>query len=220
MALRCPTLRTVDPDHMTPVASATNPQERILHAATDLFAQVGFNGASTRDIARLAAVNDATVYRHFVSKKNLFVTVLEAELQKLRVRPDLLVQVANAEDLRSALCVIFELLTDALAGQPRLLRLLQFSVLEFESGLQPLYQRYLGELLEGAATYLASWRERGSLRCEDPRAMVVAFAVTVVGLQTLYPIFGDEQLLRPGRDSAAECADLWHAVLAGTHRVQ
>ena len=205
---------------MTTVASATNPQERILHAATDLFAQVGFNGASTRDIARLAAVNDATVYRHFVSKKNLFVAVLEAELQKLRVRPDLLVQVANAEDLRSALCVVFELLTDALAGQPRLLRLLQFSVLEFESGLQPLYQRYLGELLEGAATYLASWCERGALRCEDPRAMVVAFAVTVVGLQTLYPIFGDEQLLRPERDSAAECADLWHIVLAGTHRVQ
>ena len=49
--------------------------------------------------------------------------------------------------------MIFELLTDALAGQPRLLRLLQFSVLEFESDLQPLYQRYLGELLEGAATY-------------------------------------------------------------------
>lgn len=192
-----------------------------MHAATDLFAQVGFNGASTRDIARLAAVNDATIYRHFASKKNLFVTILESELQKLRVRPELLVQVANAEDLRSALCAIFGLLTDTLAGQPRLLRLLQFSVLEFESGLQPLYQRYLGELLEGAATYLGSWRERGALRCEDPRAMVVGFAVTVVGLQTLYPIFGAEQLsLRPGRDSAAECADLWHAVLAGTYRVQ
>jgi AcrR family transcriptional regulator len=206
---------------MTPVAIATNPQERILQAATDLFSQVGFNGASTRDIARLAAVNDATIYRHFASKKNLFVTVLEAELQKLRVRPDLLVQVANAEDLRSALGVIFELLTDALAAQPRLLRLLQFSVLEFKSDLQPLYQRYLGELLEGAATYLRSWRERGALRCEDPRAMVVAFAVTVVGMQTLFPIFGAEQLsMRSGQDSAAECADLWHAVLAGTHRVQ
>lgn len=201
---------------MTRVASAINPQERILHAAADLFAQVGFNGASTRDIARLAAVNDATIYRHFTSKKNLFVMVLEAELKKLRVRPDLLVQVANAEDLRSALRVIFGLLTDALAGQPRLLRLLQFSVLEFETDLQPLYQRYLGELLEGAAAYLGSWAERGGPRCEAPRALVVAFAVTVVGLQTLYPIFSSEQLpLRSGRDRAEECADLWYAVLAG-----
>lgn len=199
-------------------ASATNARERILYAATDLFAQLGFYGASTREIARLAAVNDATVYRHFSSKKDLFVTVLEVELQKLRVRADLSVQVANAEDVRSALCVIFELLTEALAGQPRLLRLLQFSVLEFDSTLQPLYQRYLGELLEGASSYLASWRQRGELRCEDPRTMVVAFAVTVVGLQTLYPIFGGEQ--RPGRDSAAECADLWHSVLAATHRMQ
>jgi AcrR family transcriptional regulator len=205
---------------MTSVTSATNPQERILHAATDLFAQVGFNGASTRDIARLAAVNDATIYRHFDSKKNLFVRVLEAELQKLRVRPDLLVQVANADDLHTALGVIFELLTDALAGQPRLLRLLQFSVLEFESDLRPLYQRYLGELLEGAATYLGSWRERGALRCEDPRAMVVAFAVTVVGLQTLYPLFDASRVMRSRRDSAAECADLWHIVLARSHGVQ
>lgn len=204
---------------MTSVTRATNPQERILYAATDLFAQLGYNGASTRDIARLAEVNDATIYRHFDSKKNLFVRVLEAELQKLRVRPDLLVQVANADDLHSALSVIFELLRDALAGQPRLLRLLQFSVLEFESDLQPLYQRYLGELLEGAATYLASWRERSALRCEDPRAMVAAFAVTVVGLQTLYPLFGARVSLPPGRDSAAECAELWHAVLARAHGV-
>ena len=204
---------------MTPTVSATNPQKRILHAAADLFAQVGFNGASTRDIARLASVNDATVYRHFSSKKDLFAAVLEAELQKLRVRADLLMHVANVEDVRAALCVIFELLTEALAGQPRLLRLLQFSVLEFGSALQPLYQKYLGELLEGAAAYLESWRPRDALLCENPRAMVVAFAVTVVGLQTLYPLFGGKQLaLRPVRDSAADCVDLWHAVLASTNR--
>ena len=92
---------------MTPTVSATNPKERILHAAADLLAQVGFSGASTRALARLAAVNDATIYRHFDSKKNLFVRVLDAELQKLRVRPDLLVQVANTDDIHSALGVIF-----------------------------------------------------------------------------------------------------------------
>ncbi len=206
---------------MPPVASATKPQERILHAAAELFARVGFNGASTRDIARLAAVNDATVYRHFSSKKNLFAAVLEAELQKLSVRADLLMHVANVEDLQSALGVIFELLTEALAGQPRLLRLLQFSVLEFGSDLQPLYQKYLGELLEGATTYLESWRKRDVLLCENPRALVVAFAVTVVGLQTLYPLFGKVHLsLRPMHNNAAECVDLWHAVLVGTHPVQ
>src|SRR5664279_4896847 len=100
---------------MTSVARTTFPRERILQAAADLFAEAGFRGASTRDIARTALVNDATVYRHFSSKKDLFAAVLEADLQKLRVRADLLVQVANAEDLRSALCLIFALLTTSLA---------------------------------------------------------------------------------------------------------
>jgi AcrR family transcriptional regulator len=204
---------------MTFVTGATNPQERILHAAADLFAEVGYSGASTRDIAKMAAVNDATVYRHFLSKKVLFAAVLEAELKKLSVRADLMVHVANAENIRAALAVIFELLTEALAGRPRLLRLLHFSVLEFGSDLQPLYHKYLGVLLDGAATYLESWREREDLHCEDPRAMIVAFAVTVVGLQTLYPLFGGEPIsLRPRQENAARCTELWRALLVGGHR--
>lgn len=195
-----------------------NPQEHILHAATDLFAEVGYSGASTRDIAKMAAVNDATVYRHFLSKKLLFAAVLEAELKKLSVRADLMVHVANAEDIRTALAVIFELLTEALAGRPRLLRLLHFSVLEFGSDLQPLYHKYLGVLPDGAATYLESWREREELHCEDPRAMVVAFAVTVVGLQTLYPLFGEQPIsLRSRQENADQCTELWRALLVGGH---
>src|SRR5579862_7811728 len=201
---------------MTLITGAINPQERILHAAANLFAEVGYSGASTRDIAKMAAVNDATVYRHFSSKKVLFAAVLETELQKLSVRANLIVHIANAEDIRSALTAIFELLTEALAGQPRLLRLLQFSVLEFGTDLQPLYQKYLGVLLDGAATYLDSWRGREDLHYEDPRAMVVAFAVTVVGLQTLYPLFGGEPVpLPPRQENAAKCAELWRSLLVG-----
>jgi AcrR family transcriptional regulator len=205
---------------MTSVTSATS-QERILQAATDLFSEVGFSGASTRDIARMAAVNDATVYRHFSSKKDLFAAVLEGELRKLSVRADLLLHVSNTDDLQSALRIIFELLTEALVGQPRLLRLLQFSVLEFGDTMQPLYHKYLGELLDGAAAYLGSSQERGPLLSGDPRAMVAAFATTVVGLQTLYPLFGGERLAgRPMAESADACSNLWHTVLFGSHGLQ
>ena len=197
-----------------PVAGIIQPQERILQAAAELFAEVGYSGASTRDIARIAAVNDATVYRHFSSKNKLFGAVLEAELKKLSVRVDLMVHVVDAKDVRSALSVIFDLLTEALAGQPRLLRLLQFSVLEFGAELQPLYHKYLGVLIEAAVTYLEFWQKRHELHCKDARSMVVAFAVMVVGLQTLYPLFEHEQIsLRTAQENAAKCADLWRTLL-------
>jgi AcrR family transcriptional regulator len=197
------------------ITGTKSPQERILSAATDRFAEVGYSGASTRDIARAAAVNDATVYRHFSSKKELFGAVLETELMKLTIRTASVKLVATKKDTRATLCAIFESLTKALLGEPKLLRLLQFSVLEFGYGMQPLYNKYLTALLHEATTYLESRRAADELQCNDPRGMVVALAVTVVGLQTLYPLFEGEVIsLRPRQENAAKCVDLWLALLA------
>jgi AcrR family transcriptional regulator len=45
---------------------------RILEAALDAFAERGYDGVSTREIARHAEVTSATVYHHFPSKFSLY----------------------------------------------------------------------------------------------------------------------------------------------------
>ncbi len=45
---------------------------RILEAAFALFAEKGFSGTTTREIAELASVNEVTIFRHFRSKEALF----------------------------------------------------------------------------------------------------------------------------------------------------
>jgi AcrR family transcriptional regulator len=45
---------------------------RILEAALDAFAERGYDGVSTREIARYAEVTSATVYHHFPSKFSLY----------------------------------------------------------------------------------------------------------------------------------------------------
>jgi AcrR family transcriptional regulator len=50
---------------------------KILSAARELFAIKGFDGASVRDIARLAEVNIAAVNYHFSSKEKLFHQVMD-----------------------------------------------------------------------------------------------------------------------------------------------
>lgn len=58
---------------------------RILKAATEVFAAAGIAGATTREIARVAGVNEVTLFRHFQSKEQLLgavvqqVTALQAE---------------------------------------------------------------------------------------------------------------------------------------------
>lgn len=45
---------------------------RILEAATEVFATVGYNGADVQKIADSADVGKGTIYRYFSSKENLF----------------------------------------------------------------------------------------------------------------------------------------------------
>ncbi len=51
-------------------------RESIVKAATDLFAENGFDGASVRDIVSKARVNQAAVNYHFKSKDGLYAEVL------------------------------------------------------------------------------------------------------------------------------------------------
>ena len=47
-------------------------RKQILEAARTVFAQSSFHGTRTRDIARAAQVNQATLFEHFASKEELF----------------------------------------------------------------------------------------------------------------------------------------------------
>ena len=46
-------------------------RQKILNAATELYAETGFRGATTRQIAQRAGVNEVTLFRHFGSKTAL-----------------------------------------------------------------------------------------------------------------------------------------------------
>jgi len=52
-------------------------RHRLLAAATRIFARDGLEGATTREIAREAGVNEVTLFRHFHTKANLQDAVME-----------------------------------------------------------------------------------------------------------------------------------------------
>lgn len=57
-------------------------REALLHAAGELFAEYGFNGASTREIAKRANTNMASIGYHFNGKDNLYLETLSAVLSQ------------------------------------------------------------------------------------------------------------------------------------------
>ena len=61
--------------------STLSTQERLLAAAREVFARDGIVKATTREIARMADVNEVTLFRHFVSKERLLTAALADAVQ-------------------------------------------------------------------------------------------------------------------------------------------
>lgn len=62
--------------HMKTAPSATDTRQRLLDAATRVFARDGLTGATTRAIAQEAGVNEVTLFRHFQTKDRLLTAVV------------------------------------------------------------------------------------------------------------------------------------------------
>jgi AcrR family transcriptional regulator len=176
------------------MATTSNPgrggaDQRILLSAAGLFASFGYNGVSTRDIASSAGVNEVTIYRHYPRKRDLYLAVLDAELQQVKLRGDLLSRIAEATDGRTALERAFELIADTLTHKPELLRLMQFSTLELGEDIDPMLRKHLGQWVEVVAHYLEPWAGREDLRNANAKAAVLALIAMVVNYRSLHRLF-------------------------------
>ena len=182
--------------------------ERILATATDLFAQFGYNGVSTREIASAAQVNEVTVFRHYPRKHDLYLAVMESGLQQVHLRGDLLARIAEAGDGRTALTRTFELIAKTLMQKPAMLRLLQYSALELSEEFDPLVRRHLSELVEVIARYLEPWIKNGELRCTNSKTVVFTLIAIVMSYSSLQRVFSGEGFCPDGMFEAY--ADSYH----------
>src|SRR5579863_4053234 len=70
--------------------SADLTRQRILAAAQQVFSRDGFQGATTREIAREAGVNEVTIFRHFHTRDELLHSTLKRSCASIDalVQPD------------------------------------------------------------------------------------------------------------------------------------
>ncbi|NJB78715.1 TetR/AcrR family transcriptional regulator [Xanthomonas arboricola] len=90
-------------------------RERILHAARALIAEGGYRNAPVTAVAAAAGVSTGQIYRHFPSKAELFVEVLNAAVQREMtiLRAITTTRASAAERLRNAIATFVR---RALAG--------------------------------------------------------------------------------------------------------
>ena len=56
---------------------AAERKQQLLHVAAELFAQRGYRGVTTAELAAAAGVTEPILYRHFQNKLDLFVTLIQ-----------------------------------------------------------------------------------------------------------------------------------------------
>jgi AcrR family transcriptional regulator len=96
----------------------------VLEAARAGFAARGYAEVSTAEIARLAGVSTATLYRHFPTKLDLFAAVLEAAVEDLKAG------LAAAEGLEG-LCLAYA----RLLSQPQARAIVRMAVTGGDPGI-------------------------------------------------------------------------------------
>jgi AcrR family transcriptional regulator len=153
--------------------STQTTQERILEAALKLFSQKGFLGATTRQIAREAAVAEVTLFRHFPSKEALF----EEVIRRYSVLPALKGVLPGLEhaEYEEALAEIARRFLRRLDERKDFIRIMLAERHLYPSHVKRIFRDFLGEMIRMMAGYFRLLQTRGVLRDFDPDVGAKAF---------------------------------------------
>ncbi len=158
--------------------SALGPtRERLLQAAKQLFAEKGFENASTVAIARAAATSESQLVKHFGSKEGLLEAIFEDSWEQIGKQMRSLASLPTpAEKLRTLL----ETIVDALDRDPQLkqLMLLEGRRIRKEGGLFLLTQGFMN-FVKTVDGVLGEMKAAGQLR---PDVTVEAARSALMGM--------------------------------------
>lgn len=151
-------------------ASPENTKEALLKAAKSLFASVGYDGTTVKDISERAGVNISLVSYHFQGKEGLYRNVLEQfGSNRLSVAERILVPSSSAEEFKVRLEMWISEMLQFLSEESELCCIVQREV---ESGLpiaRDIFQNTFLKIFERLHSFLTSAKKEKIIRSDiDP----------------------------------------------------
>ena len=136
----------------------------ITEAACRIFAEKGFRGTTTRELAAAVGVTEPVLYEHFRTKRDLYSAIIgEKAQQGLAILSALYEQYADAEDDVGFFNALGNTLIQWYTEDSTFIRLLLFSNLEGHE-LKDLFHERSHECFNVIATYIDRRIESGAMR--------------------------------------------------------
>jgi AcrR family transcriptional regulator len=137
-------------------------RDRILAAAIEVFAHAGIAGATTREIARTAAVNEVTLFRQFHSKEQLLKAAID-RVCALQIEA-LSRQAEWTQDLTVDLMQYAILVSDTMEANEDLIRVFIGESKRHPDNARQILQTAFEGLRDGLIEYLRSGQQAGTVR--------------------------------------------------------
>jgi AcrR family transcriptional regulator len=152
-------------------------RQDILAAAMELFAERGFRGTTTRDLATQAEVNEAIIFRHFKNKEELYRAILENKACEDRdAQLEEFERLAGANDDQKFFETLGRKFLERHENDTTFLRLLLFSALEGHQLSEMFVASMTGRNPPNfIANYIQRRIDEGVFREVDPQLAARAF---------------------------------------------
>lgn len=113
--------------------SAEERREQILETASDVFAEKGFSGARTKEIASRAGISETLIYKHFSTKEELYASAIMHLHSGHPMHEDMREPLARGDDEALLYSIALHMIVHT-SEDPRIVRLHLYQMLDEPPG--------------------------------------------------------------------------------------
>lgn len=152
-------------------------RQQLLQVAMRLFSEKGFSGTTTKEIAQSAGVSEATVFKHFSNKDELYSAILDQKACD-RDFSNPFEKIADHIAAKDDFGVFYTMALNALDKHDQdenFLRLMMHSALEGHDLARIFFENFVFEVYEFLGSYIRQRQADGAFREVEPRVVVRSF---------------------------------------------
>lgn len=181
-------------------------REQILKATMRLFSESGFRGTTTKEIAKAAGISEATVFKHFANKEELYTDILDHKACNHGLENPF-EEIAEELEAKDDFGVFYGMAVNAFRHHREdrdFIRLLLFSALEGHDLARMFFESYVAGMYEFLSGYIRQRQKDGAFREIEPKVVVRSFVGMMIHHSLSNTLWDTEQkLLKISDEDAA-----------------
>ena len=186
----------------------------IVASAIHLFADKGFRGTTTRELAAALSITEPVLYQHFRTKSDLYAAIIETKCRQGAVGAAELLGEIESDDRR-----FFTALANLILGHyredPDFVRLLLYSALERHDLSNLFFEQHVLSFYDLVAGYIRRRVRAGAFRQVNPRLAARAF-IGMVSYHGLVEVLYGNRIVKVSQSRLVQ--EMVTTFLTGIHR--